>query len=211
MPYYYFEAVTTDGRVRKKVLKARDKKDADQQLRNSGLHPILIESARIARKKKQEKQIGMRRVVRKTLLFTGGISLVGGIAMYLIVLDLSTVNRFDVQTLSHSGIISQSSNIINAKTQEERDFAREIFGIWETNFPDSVSGIEIKHKGLMLLYLKMEGERFGREDLRAMATTLTRAFQRRFDSSECMVLIVHEDKTIAESRYRNHKVTTSVY
>lgn len=211
MPYYYFEAVTTDGRVRKKVLKARDKKDADQQLRNSGLHPILIESARVARKKKQEKQIGTRRVVRKTLLFTAGISLVGGIAMYMIVLNFSAVDRFDVQTLSHSGIISQTSSIINAETQEERDFAREIFGIWEMSFPDSVSGIEIKHKGLMLLYLKVGRERFRKEDLRSMATTLTRAFQRRFDTSECMVLIVHEGETIAESRYRNHKVTTSVY
>ena len=54
MPYYYFEAITVDGQVRKKILRARDKKDADKQLRNSGLQPILIESAHAAKKKKQK-------------------------------------------------------------------------------------------------------------------------------------------------------------
>ncbi|GAB4335682.1 MAG: hypothetical protein Kow0099_08250 [Candidatus Abyssubacteria bacterium] len=211
MPYYYFEAVTADGHVRKRVLKARDKKDADRQLRSSGLQPFLIESAHIARKKKQEKKVHTHRLVRKTLYGVASLSLVGGVAAYLIVLDLSHVDRFDVKALSRSGIISQSSMIIHAKTQEEVDFAREIFSLWEMSFPDTLGGVEIKHKGLMLLYVKTEKERFNKVDLRGMTSALVRAFQRRFDTNNCIVLIVHEDQTIAESRYQYDKVTTAVY
>lgn len=211
MPYYYFEAVTAEGRMRKRVLKARDKKDADKQIRSSGLHPVLIESARIAKKRKQERAVHTRRIIRNTFLMVTSISLVGGIATYLIVLDLGKVDRFDVQALSRSGIISKSSSIINAQTKEERDFAREVFGLWEMSFPDTVSGLEIKHKGLMLLYIKTGAEMFGSADLRAMTATLTRAFQRRFDTYNCIVLIVHEDQTVAEGRYQNKNVTVSVY
>ena len=60
MPYYYFEAITVEGRTRKKVLKARDKKEADKRLRDSGLRPVLIENARVVRKKKQQKAIHTR-------------------------------------------------------------------------------------------------------------------------------------------------------
>lgn len=211
MPYYYFEAVAADGHVRKRVLKARDKKDADRQIRSSGLQPFLIESAQVARKKKQEKQVHTRRILRHTLYAVASLSLVGGVAAYLVVLDLSHVDRFDVKALSRSGIVSQSSMIIDGKSQEERDFAREIYSIWEMSFPESISGVEIKHKGLMLLYVKRGKEQFNKADLRVMTATLVRAFQRRFDTVNCIVLIVHEDQTIAESRYQDDKVTTFVY
>jgi hypothetical protein len=210
MPYYYFEAVTADGRIRKKHLKAKDKKDADKQLRVLGLRPILIETARVTKKKKQRDQFETRHIVRNRLLFVASISLVVGVAAYLILLDIGSGPSIGVPTLTRSGIISQSSSIINAKTQEERDFARQIFAIWEMSFPDSVSGIEIKGKGLMLLYLRVGKERFRRDDLRSIASTVTRAFQRRFDTSGCKVLIVHEDDTLAESEYRDGKVTAKV-
>ncbi len=211
MPYYYFEAVTTDGKIRKKVLKARDKKDADRRLRDSGLRPMLVESTRVVRKKKHEKVLRTRRVVRNTLTSVAALSLIGGVGAYLIVLDLSTVNRFDVQTLSRSGIVAYTPSIINAKTEEERDFAREVFGVWEKSFPDSIRGIEIKHKGLMLLYVKSGRNRFKNDHLRSLASTITYAFQRRFETSNCMLLIVHGDETLAECRFQNEKAEPLIY
>ncbi|MBI4830023.1 MAG: hypothetical protein HY801_00385 [Candidatus Lindowbacteria bacterium] len=215
MPYYYFEAATADGQIQKKILKARDKKEADQQLRHFGLRPIVIESAQVVRKKKQEQQLATRRVIkgflRKTFFFVAGISLVGGIATYLVLLDVSRVERLDVSTLSRSGIVAQSTNIINAETPEEREFGREVFGLWEMSFPDSLSGIEIKHKGLMLVYVKQGKDRFGEDSLRALASTITRAFQRRFQTANCIVLIAHESETIAESRFQDGNVNTVVY
>ncbi|MBI5118482.1 hypothetical protein HZA56_18565 [Candidatus Poribacteria bacterium] len=215
MPYYYFEAATSDGHIQKKILKAKDKKEADKQLRHFGLRPILIEDAHAARKKKQEHQIATRRrvkgVLRKTLIAVAAVSLVGGIATYLILLDLGRGERLDVSTLSRSGIVAQSSNIVNAGTPEEREFGREVFGLWEMSFPDTLSGIEIKHKGLMLVYVKQGKERFGEDSLRSLASTIVRAFQRRFQTASCIVLIVHESETVAEGRFQSGEVKVSVY
>ena len=55
MPYYYFEAVTAEGKIQKKLLKARDKTDADTRLRASGLRPMLIESYRAKKKKTKNR------------------------------------------------------------------------------------------------------------------------------------------------------------
>lgn len=211
MPYYYFEAATADGRIRKKILRARDKKDADSRIRSSGLRPMLIESTHAIKKKKQEKALHTRHIVQNTLLTVAGISLVGGIAGYLIMLDFSSAERFDVETLSRSGIVSHASSIINAESQEERDFARDVFGIWDMSYPDSISGIEIKHKGLMLIYVKGGRKKFGDDSLRLLASTVARAFQRRFGTNNCMVLVVHGNDTLAESRYRKGEVKTLVY
>lgn len=211
MPYYYFEAVASDGHVQKKILRARDKKDADRQLRNSGLQPIVIESARVAKKKKQEKQLTLRRMVRNTLLFVAGISSVLGVAIYFVVLDLSHVEGYDVKALSRSGIISQSSDIVYARTPEEREFGREMSALWETHFPDSISGIDIQRKTLMMLHTKRGIEGFTKEDLESVTSAMTYALQRRFESPSPIVMIAHNDEIIAEGRYINHEVITMAY
>jgi hypothetical protein len=211
MPYYYFEAITVTGHTQKKVLKARDKKEADKRLRNSGLQPILIENAHVAKKKKQAKKVQTRRTFRNTLLTVASVSLVGGIAAYLMMLDVGSPDKFKSKTLARSGIVAHSTNIINAKTREEREFAREMFGIWEMAFPDSVSGIEINHKGLMLLYVKEGKGDFNKDDLRFQAESMVRALQRRFEASNCIVLVVRGEKTLAEAKFRKKKVEVTVY
>ena len=210
MPYYYFEAVADDGQVRKKILKARDRKDADRQIRGSGLHPILIENARTTQKKREEKHVGTRRIFRKTLLLVAAISLVGGIATYLIMLDLSSVERLDVQALTRSGIIAETPGVINAETSDEREFAGESRGMWETVFPGSTSGVTVKRKVLMLVYVKAGREMFREEDLSSMTGTLNLAFHKRFNTNS-VVLIVHEGETLAESRFQGGRVKTTVY
>lgn len=211
MPYYYFEAVSIEGRTQKKILKARDKKEADKRLRDSGLQPILIENAKIARKKKQQKKVAVRRTACSMLSFVAGVSLVGGIAAYLIMLDVSKVNRFDVQTLARSGQVSVNPGIINAKTQEERDFGRDVFGAWEMVFPDTIRGIDIRHKGLMLINFKQGKRRFNKEDMKQQASVIAYAFHRRFNKTNCLVLGSRGDETLFESQCRDGKVETTVY
>lgn len=210
MPYYYFEAVTDDGQVRKKILKARDRKDADRQIRGSGLHPIFIENAWTVQKKKQARHVDTRRILRRTLFFVAAISLVGGVATYLIMLDLSSVERLDVQALKRSGIIAETPGVINAETADEREFAGDCRGMWETVFPGTTSGITVKRKILMLVYVKVGRETFREEDLSSMTGTLNLAFHKRFDNNT-VVLIVHEGETLAESRFQGGRVKTEVY
>jgi len=211
MPYYYFEAVASDGHIQKKILRARDRKDADRQLRSSGLHPIVIESARVAKKKKQEKQLSTRRIVRNTFLSVTGISLVLGVAIYMVVLDLSHVEGYDVKALSRSGIISQSSDIVYARTPEEREFGREMSALWEMHFPDSISGIDIQRKTLMMLHTKKGIEGFAKEDLELTISAMTYALYRRFESPSPIVMIAVKDQIIAEGRYINGEVLAAVY
>ncbi len=210
MPYYYFEAVAEDGQVRKKILKARDKKDADRQIRGSGLHPILIENARATQKKKRDKHVGTRHFLQRTLLFVAAVSLVGGVATYFIMLDLSSVERLDVEALTRSGIIADTPGVINAETPDERDFAGDCRSMWETVFPGTTSGITIKRKVLMLVYVKVGRETLREEDLSSMTGTLNLAFHKRFDTNS-VVLIIHEGETLAESRFQGGRVKTTVY
>ena len=210
MVHYYFEAVTADGHIRKRILKAIDKKDADKQLRNSGLRPILIERARTTRKKKVEKRMEVRRLMQRTLLLVTTVSLVGGVGAYLIVLDLASVEKLDVKALSRSGMISQSNAIIRGDSPEDRAFARQIYGFLEAKFPEAISGIEVRNKGLMLLDVRLGKGGLRKADIRPLATTLTRGFQQHYDTSTCLVLIAHKNETIAESRFRHGDVKTVV-
>lgn len=202
VPYYYFEAATADGKIRRKVLKARDKSAADHRIREWGLHPILIESAHVA-KKKRLKTLHVRHIVRDTLLAVTGISLVGGVAAYFIILDFASPDKLDVQKLVHSGIVSEASGVIHAKTPEERAFAREVRGVLDSSFPEAFGGITIERKFLMLVYVKERGK-LTDADLEHIASVVTGAFQRRFDSRSCTLLLVHgkDKQTIAEGRCR---------
>jgi len=167
---------------------------------------LFIERARVTRRKRLEKRIEVRRIMQKALLSMATLSLVV-VVIYLIVLDLTSVEKIDVKALSRSGMISQSNAIIRADSPEERDFALQVYGHLETNFPESISGIEIRPGGLMLLYVRLEQGPLRRSDLRPLARTLTRGFQKRFDLSTCIVLIVNENKTVVEGRFRDDTVT----
>jgi hypothetical protein len=209
VPYYYFEAATADGGIRKKVLKARDKKDADTKIRDFGLRPMRIENYQAVKKKKL-KALHTRHIVRDTLSAVAGISLVGGIAAYFIVLDITSPEGLDFQSLTRSGIVSETPGIINTKTQEERIFAVEAREALKTMRANAFGGITIDRKFLMIIYIK-NLEEFTDEDLEAVARIMTAGFQRRFKTPSCMVLLVHKGKEIATGQYIDGKIKTKVY
>lgn len=214
MPYYYFEAVTATGEVRKKVFKARDRTEADRRLRDSGLRPILIESARVAKKRQKAKQYETRKVIRNALSLAASVSVVAGIATYLVMLDLSVSEQPDIKALSHSGIVTLSPGVINAETSEEREFARQITTFLNQRFPDFVSGITIKHRSLMMIYVKYDRRAYGSDDeWRLLTKAITTTFQKRFGTTHCTVYVVEKDtqKTLTEGRFRSGEVTTEIY
>jgi hypothetical protein len=206
VPFYYFEAATADGKIQKKVLRAIDRKDADRRLRESGLCPILIESARAVKKKKREKALHTRRTVGNALLFVAGISLVGGIAGYLVMLDLRAA-----QSTIPAGIISYASNVNYGKTPDQRKFANKVDGLLKSSFPGSFRAVTVRNKSLMLIYADEKRATFNEGSLESIASMVTRGFQRKFDTKTCTVCIVKGEKEIAKGRYWNGKVTTSLY
>jgi hypothetical protein len=148
--------------------------------------------------------------VRDTLSAVAGISLVGGIAAYFIVLDITSPEGFDFQSLARSGIVSETPGIINTETREERAFAIDAREALETKFSaNSFGGITIERKFLMVIYIKNRKE-FTDEDLEDVATSMTRGLYRRFKRPNCMVLLVHREKTIATGQYIDGKIKTEI-
>ena len=213
VPYYYCEAATANGRIHKKILKASDKKHADTKIRDSGLRPMWIEDYHVVKKKRQEA-LHKRHIMRDTLLAVAGVSLIGGIAAYFIVLDVTSSSRLDIQQLARSGIVSQTPGIINAETQEEREFAREARRALEASFPDSFGGITIERKFLMIIYIKNR-KQFADEELDSIVSIMTASLYRRFGASNCRVFLVHGKRgkveTIAEGEFVRGEVKVSFY
>lgn len=205
MPYYYYEAATTEGRITKKILKARDKKDADHRLRESGLRPMLIENFKALKKKKEEqKALHTRHIIRNALAAVSGLSLVGGVAAYLIVIDLSSIQnqKFEVKDLAKVGIVDEKAEgIINVSDDEERVFASGVLEELNAAYPNTFGGITIEHKYLMLVYVKSR-RNLTDANLRQITSLIATAFQTHFDLKSCTVLMIHKNNTIAEGQCR---------
>jgi hypothetical protein len=204
MPYYYSEAAAADGRIHKRILKAFDEKDADRQLRRLGLHPMFIESTQKLREKKQEKALHTRHIVRNTICIVAAISLVCGIAGYLVLLDLKAD-----QSGVPSGIVAYASDINYGDTPVERRFASHVDELLETNFPGCFRNVTVKKKSVMLIYENEERERLESGVEESILTMLTRGFQREFNTRRCEVFFVRHERTIASARYQDGKVITS--
>lgn len=213
MPYYYFEAVTAEGEIQKKILKARDRSDADSRLRESGLRPMLIESYRAKKKKKKRKALHTRHIIRNTFAVVVSISLVGGVAAYLIVLDLGSIQRFDIQALAKGGIVPEADSVVHAKTPEEREFALGVKRELDASYPDTFGGITIEGKHLMVVYVK-ERRNLTDDNLRQITSLICSAFQRHFDikTSTVMVVETRSKETIAQAQgRRGEKVRVDVF
>ena len=204
MPYYYYEAATTEGRVTKKILKARDKKDADHRLRELGLRPMLIENFKATKKKKKQKALHTRHIIRNALAAVSGISLVGGVAAYLIVIDLSSIQnqKFEVKDLAKVGIVEeQAEGVINVSDDEERVFATGVLEELNDAYSNTFGGITIEHKYLMLVFVKRR-RNLTDANLRQITSLIAAAFQRHFDLKSCTVLMIHKKDTIAQGQCR---------
>lgn len=204
MPYYYSEAASADGKIRKRVLRAFDEKDADRQLRKLGLRPMLIESTHVIRQKKQEKALHTRHIIRNTVLTVAAISLVGGIAGYLVLLDLKAE-----QSEVPSGIVAYASDINYGGTPEERKYAKYVDDLLDKNFPGLFRNIVIRKKSVMLVYENEELERLDSNVEESILAMLTRGFQRQFKQKRCDVFLIRNEKPVAKGWYQDRKVTTS--
>ena len=206
MPYYYSEAAAADGKILKRVVKAFNEKDADRQLRELGLHPMLIESTTVIKKKKQEKTHATRRILRNIMFSVASISLVAGVAAYFVLLDFRAE-----ESAVPTGIVTFASDINYGDTPTQRQFAKQVSDLLENNFPGSFSNVAVRKRSLMLLYENEEIERLDNNIEESIVAMITRGFQRQFETVRCDVFIIRNEKPVAEGRYRDGKVTTLVY
>jgi len=197
MPFFYYKAFDEAGQKRAGIIEARDRWAADAELKRTGLRPYFLHDYQQLKKVLQQKQKKRQRL----------IVVVGAVAVVLSAVSSGLIVRYagrerapQIESYRRTGLVAGSPGIIVAKTREEREFAQEILGVWQSFCPGAVSGIEVG-KLLMTVYVTRKIRALPESDLEVLASHTIRALHRRFRASGCTLLVVEGDRTILEVSY----------
>jgi hypothetical protein len=202
---FYFRAYDQTGHKRTGAIEAPNVRAADAELRKSGLRPYFLNEYEAVRKALREKR------KRERLLILGG-SLAIALSLVLsgqLVRYAGRERAPDVEDYKRAGILDESSGVIVAKTKEEREFALEIYKIWDGFYPDLITGVDVKRL-FMTVYVSRQVYDLSENELELLATNTTRALQRRFETSGATLLIVEGDNTVMEVNYASARQSLRV-
>jgi len=202
---FYFRAYDQTGHKRTGAIEAPNVRAADAELRKSGLRPYFLNEYEAVRKALREKR------KRERLLILGG-SLAIALSLVLsgqLVRYAGRERAPDVEDYKRAGILDESSGVIVAKTKEEREFALEIYKIWDGFYPDLITGVDVKRL-FMTVYVSRQVYDLSDNELELLATNTTRALQRRFETSGATLLIVEGDNTVMEVNYASARQSLRV-
>ena len=205
MRLFYFRAYDQTGHKRTGAIEAPNVRAADAELRKSGLRPYFLNEYEAVRKALREKR------KRERLLILGG-SLAIALSLVLsgqLVRYAGRERAPDVEDYKRAGILDESSGVIVAKTKEEREFALEIYKIWDGFYPDLITGVDVKRL-FMTVYVSRQVYDLSDNELELLATNTTRALQRRFETSGATLLIVEGDNTVMEVNYASARQSLRV-
>jgi len=197
MKTFYYKAYDGAGGKRTGTIEARDRWTADAELREDGLRPYFLHDYQVLKKILQQKQKERRRV----------IAIVGAAAVALSLVFSVVIVRYagrerppNMEDYRRSGLVAGSPSLIAAKTKEEREFGLEIYQVWQSLYPDTISGVEVS-KLLMTVYVTRNVRHLSENELEMLASNTVHALQRRFEAGGCTLLVVRDDKTILEVHY----------
>ncbi len=194
---FYFRAYDEAGRKRSGTIPAVDRRAADAELRKINLRPYFLDDYRIVRRALHHRH----RRRQKTILGLGtaavGLSLVFGAG---VVAYMSRERPITVEEYTKTGVITGVTAAIVTETEEDRQFALELYRTWDTFVPNAVTGLELK--GLLLtIYVSGKIRDLSEKDLELLATNSIRAYQRRTGTSSCTLLVIEGDTTLFEVNY----------
>jgi len=206
MKTFYYKAYDGAGGKRTGTIEARDRWTADTELRSDGLRPYFLHDYNVLKKVLRQKQKERRRA----------IAIVGTAAVVLSLIFSSLIVRYagrerapNIQEYRRSGLVAGGPGVIAAKTKEEREFGLEMYQVWQSLYPDTITGVEVS-KLLMTVYVTRNIRRLSENELEMLASNTVHALQRRFQASGCTLLIVRGDKTILEVHYNTLTRSTRV-
>ena len=114
-----------------------------------------------------------------------------------------------IEDYKRTGRVTGRQGGIVAKTEEEHEFALEMYRVWESFCPRTVIGLEVT-KLLMTVYVTRNVRRLSENDLEFLASNTVRALQRRFGRSGCTLVVFEGDTPILEVSYNTITRSTRV-
>lgn len=197
MKTFYYRAYDGAGGKRTGTIEARDRWAADAELRENGLRPYLLHDYQVLKKVLRQKQKERRRVIA----IVGAAAVVVSIVFSVVIVRYAGRERPpNIEDYKRAGLVAGSPGVIGAKTKEEREFGLEIYQVWQSLYPDTITGVEVS-KLLMTVYVTRDVRHLSDNELELLASNTVHALQRRFEAGGCTLLIVRGDKTILEVRY----------
>lgn len=197
MPLFYYKAYDAAGQKRTGIIEATHPHAADEELRQSGLRPYFLHDYHRLKKALHQKQKKRQRLI--AMVGTAAVIL-SAILSGLIVRYAGRERAPEIEDYRRTGLAVGSPGLIVAQTKEEREFASEILGAWESFAPGSVRGIEVG-KLLMWVHVTRKIRALPGNDLDVLASQTVGALHRRFGASVCTLLVVENDTTILEVKY----------
>jgi len=196
---FYYRAYDGAGHKRTGTIEARDHWTADKELRKGGLRPYILHDYQKLKKILRQKQKKRQRVIA----IAGASAVAFSIVLSVVIVRFAGRER--VPTLDDykvtGRVVGQEGGIV-AATDEEEEFALEMYRVWDGFSPHTVVGLEVT-KLLMTIYVTRDIRNLSEDELELLAGNTVRALQKRFGSSGC-TLVVIEDKdesTFLEASY----------
>ena len=205
MRSFFYKAYDEAGRKRTGVIEAPHRKDADTELRKSGLRPYFLHDYHKLKEILRRKQRKRRQII-----------VVGGVAATILSVVFSVVVvRYAgreraplIDDYRRSGIVEGNPSVIQADTKEQREFAVDIHDVWESFCPEVIQGIEVT-KLLMTIWVTREVRNLSDNELEVLASNAVRALHRKLGANACTLLVVEgTDRTILEVSYNALNKTT---
>ena len=198
MRSFFYKAHDEAGRKRTGVIEAPHREDADAELRKSGLRPYFLHDYH------KLKQILHRKQRKRRQMILIGSAVTTVLAVMFSVFGVRYAGRERaprIDDYKRTGIIEGNPGLIQADTKQQRKFALDIHGVWESFCPDVIQGIEVTNI-LMTVWVTRKVRNLSDNELEVLASNAVRALHRQFGANACTLLVVEgNDRTILEVNY----------
>lgn len=206
MRTFYYRAYDEVGRKRTGTIEARDHWAADKELRKGGLRPYFVHDYQLLKKVSRQKQRKRRRIIAAA----GTVAVVSSLVFSALIVRYAGRERpLNIEDYKRTGLVVGKQAGIVAKTEEEEEFAFEMYRVWESFCPRTVVGLEVT-KLLMTVYVTRDIRDLPEKDLEVLASNTVLALQRRFGSGACTLVVIRGDTTILEASYNSITRSTRV-
>ena len=194
------------GRKRTGTIDARDHWAADKELRKSELRPYFIHDYQALKKVLRQKQKKRQRIIA----IVGAAAVVSSLVFSALIVRYAGRERpLSIEDFKETRLVVGKQAGIIARTEEQEEFAFEMYRMWENFCPHTVVGLEVT-KLLMTVYVTRNIRNLPENDLEVLASNTVLALHRRFGSSACTLLVVQGDRTILEAGYNSITRSTRV-
>jgi hypothetical protein len=194
---FYYRAYDQAGHKRTGTIEARDQWTADKELRKGGLRPYFLHDYQKLKRILRQKQKKRQRVIA----IAGASAVALSIVVSIVIVRLAGRERaLTLDDYKLTGrVVGQEGGVV-AATDDEEEFALEMYRIWDSFCPRAVVGLEVT-KLLMTIHVTRNIRNLSEDELELLASNTVRALQRRFGTTGCTLVVVEDTTPIMDASY----------